>query len=143
MRIFTIIALMPLVFLSACKNPSLPKNTSQADQPPLGSTVKPVDATAMMELITQTSNIQILDLRTPAEFAAGHIKGSTNIDFKSPRFADNIDKLDKRPAYILYCRSGNRSRKSLETFKKHPFGTIYHLEGGFNAWQASGNPVEK
>lgn len=105
--------------------------------------VKPVDSKAAMQIIRKNPEISILDVRTPAEFAKGHIKGAINVDFKSPDFARNIAKLNKHVPYILHCRSGNRSGQSLEILKKNNFGTLYHLEGGFNEWQASGQPVER
>ena len=51
----------------------------------------------------------IIDVRTPAEFAGGHLDGAVNIDIQSPDFASQIDGLDRNGSYVVYCRSGNRS----------------------------------
>ena len=51
----------------------------------------------------------IIDVRTPAEFAGGHLDGAVNIDIQSPDFASQIDALDRNGSYVVYCRSGNRS----------------------------------
>lgn len=51
----------------------------------------------------------IIDVRTPAEFAGGHLDGAVNIDIQSSDFASQIDGLDRNGSYVVYCRSGNRS----------------------------------
>ena len=53
--------------------------------------------------------MKLLDVRTPEEFAAGHLAGAENIDFYAADFADQIDALDQGEQYVVYCRSGNRS----------------------------------
>ena len=51
----------------------------------------------------------IIDVRTPAEFATGHLDGAVNIDIQSPDFTDRIGELERSGSYVVYCRSGNRS----------------------------------
>jgi phage shock protein E len=152
MQIITLLALISLITLSSCKKTPT-QNAADTAAAAAADTaadthqhiwvVKPVNSTAVMEIITHNPQINILDIRTPAEFAKGHIKGAINVDFKAPDFAKNIAKLNNHRTYILHCRSGNRSKKSLKLLKENNFGTIYHFEGGFNEWQASGQPVEK
>jgi rhodanese-related sulfurtransferase len=55
------------------------------------------------------NNFIILDVRTPEEFADGHIEGAVNIDFRSATFAPELNKLDENKIYFVYCRTGNRS----------------------------------
>ena len=83
----------------------------------------------------------ILDVRTPAEFAQGHLPGAVNIDVESPTFADEVDKLDKTVPYAVYCRSGNRSGVALDVMSGAGFTGAYHLAGGITAWQAEGGEV--
>jgi rhodanese-related sulfurtransferase len=52
----------------------------------------------------------VIDVRTPAEFAAGHVEGAVNYDVQSPQFAAQIATLDPGGEYLVYCRSGNRSQ---------------------------------
>ncbi|MBL0103087.1 MAG: rhodanese-like domain-containing protein [Bacteroidetes bacterium] len=85
----------------------------------------------------------LLDVRTPEEYAEGHIAGSVNIDFKSPDFASRVDSLDKSKSYDLYCRSGHRSGESLKLMEEKGFTKVHHLEGGILKWQESGQPVVK
>lgn len=54
----------------------------------------------------------IIDVRTPEEFAAGHLAGALLLDFKSESFGAEIAELDPSLSYIIYCRSGNRSAQA-------------------------------
>ena len=83
----------------------------------------------------------LVDVRTPAEFAAGHSAGATNIDVEAADFATKIGALDKGAAYALYCRSGNRSGVAMQAMLSSGFTHVFHLGGGIGAWQSAGQPV--
>ena len=85
----------------------------------------------------------ILDVRTPEEFADGHIEKAINMDFYSTAFRDELDGLDKNKTYLLHCRSGNRSEKTLNIMKELKFIKIYHMTGGSIEWQAEELPMVK
>jgi len=85
----------------------------------------------------------ILDIRTPGEFQSGHLAKSIPIDFYSPTFADQLNRLDKTKTYLVYCRTGNRSTKSLELFKKLKYQKVYHMASGISAWKSEGFTVVK
>ncbi len=87
------------------------------------------------------SSVVLLDVRTPAEFASGHIAGATNIDFESGTFASDIQKIDKTKSYAVYCRSGNRSAQATAIMAKDGFKSIFNLDGGINNWLSAGNAV--
>ena len=89
------------------------------------------------------NKVVVLDLRTPKEFKAGHIAGARLIDFLDPLFEQELARLDKSKTYLIHCASGNRSTQALDVFKKLKFTSVLHLDGGFQAWQKSGKPVEK
>ncbi len=72
-------------------------------------------------------DVVILDVRTPEEFKETHVTGARNIDFKSPGFKAEIEKLDKDKSYKLYCRSGNRSGKTLDLMKTMGFRDLENL----------------
>ncbi len=82
-------------------------------------------------------NAQILDVRTPEEFAAGHIAGALLIDIYGPDFAERcLAELDpKRPVFV-YCRSGGRSSSAAQFLASHGFDGA-NLVGGFTAWDAT------
>ena len=86
--------------------------------------------------------VVVLDIRTPEEFAAGHIAGATNINFRAADFEKALTALDKKQTYVLHCASGNRSTQALPTFNKLGFSSVCHLDGGIKAWQKAKLPVE-
>ena len=122
--------LLPALFLSGCK---------QSSTPPVG--IKDVSAQEAADLIASKSNLVVLDIRTPEEFAAGHIKDARLINFREESFATEIAKLDRATPYLVHCASGNRSGQSLATFRELGFTELYHLENGFKGWQSAGEPV--
>jgi rhodanese-related sulfurtransferase len=85
----------------------------------------------------------VIDVRTPEEVAEGHLTGSLNINFLGENFAQEIESLDKKKTYLLYCRTGNKSRKAADLMEKAGFKHVYMLEGGITAWNEAGKPVEK
>lgn len=83
----------------------------------------------------------LIDVRTPGEFAAGHIAGARNVDVEGPDFAQQIGTLDKNAHYAVYCRSGHRSRIALDKMRQAGFGDMTGLEGGISAWVSAGKPL--
>ena len=77
----------------------------------------------------------ILDVRTKEECFESKIPGSLNIDYYSENFKDNLDSLDKNLNYYIYCRSGNRSGKTVIILRDKGFKNVYNLEGGILAWK--------
>lgn len=71
----------------------------------------------------------VIDVRTLGEFNLGHAHQALNIDFYSPTFRDEIQKLDKNKKYELYCRSGNRSGQAEVLMKQLGFGDVTNVGG--------------
>ncbi|MFN3997148.1 rhodanese-like domain-containing protein [Algoriphagus sp.] len=86
---------------------------------------------------------KVIDVRTPEEVAEGHLAGSFNINFLGENFTQEIEALNKNKTYLLYCRSGARTRRAADQMQKAGFKKIYMLEGGITAWNEAGKPVEK
>jgi rhodanese-related sulfurtransferase len=83
----------------------------------------------------------ILDVRTPAEFSQGYIENAKNIDFYANTFRNQLDKLDKQKTYLVYCRSGNRSGKTLRMMEQSGFEKVYNLTGGIGQWSRQRLPL--
>ena len=115
--------------------------SAQSDQQ--FTVVSPQEASALIETHKEDSDFVILDIRTPGEYQSGHLKNSIMIDFYSETFAEEINRLDKGKTYLIHCRSGNRSTRSMGLFKKLKFQKIYHLSSGINGWNSEGLPVVK
>ena len=103
---------------------------------------KDVDTTSFKNLFEEDSYV-ILDVRTREEFHAGHLKGASNIDFYDSSFESNLDELDKRKKYLVYCRSGNRSRQAMFLMRDLGFEEVYNLESGIISWNDHGFLIEK
>lgn len=101
-----------------------------------------VDAAGAARLLAG-GGVVVLDVRTPREFAAGHIAGARLIDFNASNFEQQLAQLDRKQKYLVHCAVGGRSGKSLSTFRKLGFEQVVHLDGGMKAWQAAGQPVTK
>jgi len=142
MRLLSIILITPALLFCSCSEPKQAESSPPAESPNSWNVqdVTPVDA---QKLLAENKNVRVLDVRTPEEYAEGHIAGAVNVDFKSADFAEKLAKLDKDKAYVLHCRSGNRSGKSLPILKQQSFGTIYHLNKGFNAWKEADMAIEQ
>ena len=83
----------------------------------------------------ELSGVRLIDVRTPMEFSQGNINGSVNVDFNNEEeFLNYFNELDKTEPVFLYCRSGNRSKKSADKLINLGFSKIYDLEGGFIEW---------
>ncbi|SDF59051.1 rhodanese-like domain-containing protein [Desulfovibrio legallii] len=85
----------------------------------------------------------VLDVRTPAEYRAGHLPGAVNMDYFGGPFETQIQSLPKDAPVLLYCRTGNRSQAAQETLLKAGIRNILHMKEGVSAWQAQGLPLEK
>jgi thioredoxin len=100
--------------------------------------VKTIDVTSYSEKIKTTPNAQILDVRTPKEYATGHIENSDNVDWLTESFVLKTDKYDKTKPVFLYCKSGGRSAKASEKLAELGLKTVYNLDGGMLKWEAAG-----
>ena len=92
-------------------------------------------STEQMLALVKFDEVQLIDVRTPAEFAEGHLKNAKNIDFYSPDFDLQIEALDKSIPVILYCKSGSRSAKCASKLNAKGFTSIYDLDGGIQLWK--------
>ena len=88
--------------------------------------------------VIATETPVVLDIRTPEEFASGHLADAVLIDFYEPDFATQLDVLDKDQTYVVYCRSGNRSASAIETMRELGFNDVVEVDGGIVAWVANG-----
>ena len=82
-----------------------------------------------------------LDVRTPGEFAEGHVEGARLIDFQSFNFENEIATLDKNATYAVYCRSGNRSGQAVKVMQDAGFTNVFNMNGGVIDWANAGLPL--
>lgn len=100
--------------------------------------VAPADGAALIE--SMGAELTVIDVRTPGEFAAGHLEGAVNMDVEGGQFSALIADLPTDGAYMVYCQSGRRSALAAQAMIDAGFTQVYDL-GGIADWQAAGLPV--
>jgi len=100
---------------------------------------------AFAKKIKETPKAQILDVRTPEEYASEHIDHAINVDWLGDNFAVDAEKLDKSKPVFVYCKIGGRSSKAVAKLAELGFTNIYELGGGMMKWNAAGlsQPTDK
>jgi len=103
--------------------------------------ITPQEAFALIQDNQNNPDFVIIDVRTPEEFAEGHIENAVNLDYYSETFRDEVNKLDKNKRYLIYCRSGRRSSNALSVMEELGFREAYNVLGGIIEWKAEGLPI--
>ena len=104
------------------------------------ATPERVDA-VMFSALVATAGVTVIDVRTPEEFAQGHIQGAVNYNVEGPDFANQIMGLDPAGIYAVYCQSGNRSQPAVAQLSSVGIENVYELESGITGWESAGFPV--
>jgi len=119
------------------------------------SVAPPVDTAAAVQRLTATEartlivnsyadeRLVVLDVRTPEEFAEGHMGEAVNLDIRSADFGKRLDRLDRSVPYLVYCGRGLRSAQAIARMQLAGFRELYDLTGGLEAWLAAGYLVVK
>ena len=107
---------------------------------PRGRQASPLQATQM---INRGRSTAIIDVRTPDEFAGGHLRDAKNIPLAD--LSNRIGELDKSKTktVIVVCQTGARANKAARQLKAAGFDDTYTLEGGIAAWSAASLPLTK
>lgn len=93
-------------------------------------------------LLKQSPQPQLIDVRTPGEFAEGHLPGARNINSQREDFTQALTALDKSKPVFVYCLSGGRSKVATQTLRKLGFKDVHELKGGYLKWSSRMMPVE-
>ncbi|PNH03271.1 Thiosulfate sulfurtransferase 16, chloroplastic [Tetrabaena socialis] len=104
------------------------------------STVMPAEA---QELI-KAEGYKYLDVRTPAEFSAGHAPAAVNVDVFDPDFVAGVQRAfpDKAESLLVGCKAGRRSLTAIGLLSQAGYTDLVNLTGGFDLWAAQGLPLE-
>lgn len=86
-------------------------------------------------------NTQLIDVRSPEEYASGHIPNFENINIAAVGFKDKMAKLDKLKPVFVYCAVGGRSAQAASMLRDMGFTEVYDLKGGIRAWANAGLPT--
>lgn len=142
----TAVAIVAVLGVAGCggdDDTATPAAEAAPDGADASSTARPayglVGAEQAAELAAD--GVTVLDVRTPEEYAEGHIDGAELIDFYDSTFADQIAALDPGEEYLVYCRSGNRSGQAVALMQELGFEQVWDLDGGVVAYDAAGLPL--
>ena len=134
----TILKLSLILFFTisivACNNKQPSKTTTQFGE---------INVIPPAEFKDKSLNQTIVDIRTPEEFAEGHIEGAVNINLFDNHFLDQISQFDKSKPIFLYCRSGNRTSSASKKIADLGFEQVYDLQGGILNWQRNNQQIAK
>ena len=114
-----------------------------ADPPATGSGAKAaplvlhaVDIALATHLLADPK-MTVLDVRTPEEYATGHLRGAQNINFRALNFSQQLSKLDPQDRYVLYCATGNRSGLAAALMQQQGIANVTNA-GGYAELKAAG-----
>ncbi len=108
---------------------------------PLPTAIAALDAYALVQSNRNNPGFVILDVRTAAEFAGGHLAGAINIDYYSADFRSRILALDAAKRYLVYCRSGVRGAAATAIMGELGFARVQNLTGGLDQWIQDAYPT--
>jgi len=100
--------------------------------------LSPAEARELLGKRSADPRFVLLDIRTPEEFSEGRIEGAVMIDYLSPSFRDEIAKLDRSKSYLVYCRTGHRTKGALKVMRELGFPNVSVLAGGITKWKEAG-----
>lgn len=93
-------------------------------------------------LLTSSEQVALLDVRTPAEYAAGHIQDSLLFNFNNDEFERRLSCLPKHFTYVIYGEAGYRSARTARMMKQMGYDVV-HMDGGLEEWKRLGFPMVK
>ena len=120
-------ATFTIIFSSCSNGQTLSKETN-------------LSATEFDAKIKELSSAPIVDVRTPEEFAKGHLQNAKNINWNGDDFEKQIATLDKTKPVFVYCLSGGRSSAAASQMRGEGFREVYELKGGIMKWRGANLP---
>lgn len=119
------------IVVNACK-----ESTAQ------GVAAVEIISVADMEEALKADDVQLIDVRSKAEFTNGHIKNAKNIVYQGENWDQQVASLDKNKPVYVYCAKGGRSAKCASLLEEAGFTKIFDLDGGVTKWINEGKSLE-
>lgn len=119
------------LFISSCTNGQSNKG------------FKSVTVKEFSEKLAENPDAVLIDVRTPGEYADGHLQNAVNIDWKGNDFDTQVSNLDKSKPVYLYCLSGGRSTAAANFLKEEGFSEVIEMDGGMMKWRSEKMPETK
>jgi rhodanese-related sulfurtransferase len=132
---------MPVAFTTIATAGETAATTASAPAP-AAVAVAPMSQEALLDhQSSHPDHLFVLDVRTPQEYAEGHVPGAVNVP--QEQLASRLAEVPKDKDVVIYCRSGRRSALAADVLAANGYSRLSHLEGDMNAWVAKGRPVAK
>jgi thioredoxin len=125
--------LFPFLFVTALLFAACSNGQSQ-------NTKTVLAATEFAAKIKELPGAPIIDVRSPEEFANGHVQNARNINWNGSDFDAQISKFDKSQPILVYCLSGGRSGSAASQMRSQGFKEVYEMEGGMMQWRSARLP---
>ncbi len=104
--------------------------------------VRHVSANEAAQILAHNPEVKVLDVRTGWEYNRGHIKDAVNLNYYAFSFKKSLNTLDKNTIWLVHCKSGVRSGRTIPLMKEAGFANIIHMDGGFDDWRKSGLTID-
>src|SRR5688572_13394361 len=130
---------LTLIALAACSGDDSGTAIAEPAAVAASDTSAPVAAGLPAAEAALAEERTVIDVRTPEEFAAGHVDGAVRIGLADPDFASQVAELDPALGYVVYCRTGNRSAQAATQMRA--VGLDVYDGGGLDDMVAAGWPV--
>ncbi|MCE2854265.1 MAG: rhodanese-like domain-containing protein [Ilumatobacteraceae bacterium] len=132
---------LPLIATVGCSS----SDEASTDETVVGTTMttQATDTTAPTDAASAPVDNIVIDVRTPGEFAEGHLDGAVNLDLEGGVFEQQFSKLSKDGTYSIYCRSGRRSAVAVQMMKDAGYTFVIDLGGLEDAKAATGLDIVK
>ena len=129
-----------LMFQTAC-NSQTQEGQAGASQEVQQPTITNHDVASFKEAVD--GDVIVLDVRTPEEYAGGHLDGAQSVDIYGADFKKTLESLDKSKPYYVYCHSGGRSMQACEQMLSMGFTNVHNMEGGIRDWKKASYELVK
>ena len=139
---YSAVILFALTALFSCSARQDRADSSNSVTAAKGEAYQKLPPEAFEQKRSELSDEQLIDVRTPAEYEAGHLSSSTLIDFTGEHFDQEVLTLDKSKPVMVYCQKGGRSSAAADRLQSLGFEEIYELDGGLTRWTNRGRPLE-
>jgi rhodanese-related sulfurtransferase len=139
MRLLLMLA-FAAISLQACEAQPSPTGRGEAAKTPRATLATPDN----FEELLADRGTQLIDVRTPGEYKAGHLKGATLADISQWKsFRAVVSKLDPTRPVLVYCAVGGRSAQAAAYLTENGYANVVDLQGGIKAWSNQGKSIEK
>lgn len=105
--------------------------------------LSPSEARELLGKRSGDSRFVLLDVRTAKEFSEERIEGAVMVDYLSPSFRDEVAKFDRSKSYLVYCRTGHRTKGAAKVMRELGFRNVSVIAGGITKWKEGGFPTAR